>query len=45
MPFCHLLDLQHQKSWEVYLPSTHRQETLQENAQLCSGENSCHEAM
>lgn len=30
MPLCQVLDLQHQNSWEVYLPSAHRQETLQE---------------
>lgn len=30
MPFCQVLDLQHQESWEVDLPGTHRQETLQE---------------
>lgn len=30
MPFCQVLVLGQQKSWEVYLPSTHSQETLQE---------------
>lgn len=30
MPFCQVLVLQHHKSWEVYLPSTHSQEALQE---------------
>lgn len=32
MPFCQVLDLQHQKSWEIYLPGTDRQETLQETS-------------
>lgn len=31
MPFYQVLDQQHQESWEVDLPGTHRQETLQEN--------------
>lgn len=30
MPLCQVLVLWHQKSWEVYLPSIHRRETLQE---------------
>lgn len=37
MPFCQVLDLQHQESWEVDLPGTHRQEALQENPSYAQG--------